>query len=653
VADNEATQRLAEILGRIAKLPGANLEPPQFFANFLQLSVAATGSRGGAVWVTQAGQAPQCYCHVDLEACRINDQAQQQVIIEAVQRTVTEAKPLVLPAAGDAVGDDQSEQVSDEAGGERRNLCSHPLFFKPLRAANQVAMVLQLVGSEGLNPHDFRAVVGLLEQIGEAGETYLAHRRATVLEDDRKSLARLLQYAEGVHGSLDPQKVVYEVANLGRDAIGCTRVVVWVDPQVKRGLRAVSGVDKPDRRAVLLQAIEQLCRKCLEEKRPIVASRERLAELPEEEELTGLLKHYFNVSQLDQIFLQPMSGEQERQLGAVVAEGFDEQSSVNLAGVVATVAKHGAVALSNALAMAQAPLVGRMARLAKKPGTRRRKWVVTGVLAVVLALGVLLPWPIKVECACELTPADMRVIDAPLEGVQIVRVLRKEGVVARGEVVLLLSDEELQKQLEMYEADREEELTKNKQARSRDAGSTETRISNLKLESLSAKIKLWQERIAKCQVRAPIAGTILTDRLEQRQGMTVTLGEAIFEMADLNNWELVVDVPQEEVGWVLRGLEERGGVDEGWTVEFYLKAYPEYRLSASLSNVMEIGQMARIKEGGNVFEVRLPVSQQELAPIMAGLREGSLGRAKIATCERALGYVMLRKVIRFFRVTFF
>jgi len=47
VPEEQATERLVEILGQIKKLPSANLEPPQFFANYLQLGVAATGSRRG------------------------------------------------------------------------------------------------------------------------------------------------------------------------------------------------------------------------------------------------------------------------------------------------------------------------------------------------------------------------------------------------------------------------------------------------------------------------------------------------------------------------------------------------------------------------------------------------------------------------------
>ena len=152
--------------------------------------------------------------------------------------------------------------------------------------------------------------------------------------------------------------------------------------------------------------------------------------------------------------------------------------------------------------------------------------------------------------------------------------------------------------------------------------------------------------------------------------MTVQKGDVIFEIADLDNWELVLDVPQEEVGWVLRGLAEQAepagatgdgssmtaeSVEsaEGLTVEFYLVAYPKHRLQAKVMRAEQVGQMGQVKEDGNVFEIRVAIPRDELRPIMNGLRAGSIGRAKVDTSVRPLGYVLLRKVVRFFRVTFF
>ena len=62
--------------------------------------------------------------------------------------------------------------------------------------------------------------------------------------------------------------------------------------------------------------------------------------------------------------------------------------------------------------------------------------------------------------------------------------------------------------------------------------------------------------------------------------------------------------------------------------------------------------MARIRPEGNVFEIRTDVDPEQLE-LIQGLRDGSTGTAKIWTVEKPLGYVLLRKVIRFFRVVFF
>jgi len=643
VVQDQATQQLAELLGRIKNLPGQNLEPPQFFANYLQLSAAATGSRGGAIWVLQPNQGPQCYCHIELELCGIaGSEHQKQLVAEAVQRTLGEQKSLVIPPAS------TDERPEGQLEG---NQCPYPLFFKPLRAGDKVAMVLQMIGSDELNPHDYRTVAGLLEQIGQAGEQYLAHRRAAVLEDDRKALARLLQYAEGVHDSLDPEKVIYQVANLGREAMGCSRAVVWVDPQVKRGLRAVSGVDKPDRRAVLMQSLEKLSKQCLEIAKPIVAARGQLAELPEEEKLTELLKGYFNVSQLDQIFLQPIEKD-EKFLGVVIAEGFDEQTSTNLAGIIGTVSKHAALALSNALEMASVPLVRPLAKLHKirDDPKKRRKWTTILVaVAAALVLGAFLPWTIRIECGCELGPRQMRQVESPLEGVQIIKIVKPRGPVQAGEVIVQLDDLELNANLNELEAEYEREQINLDQ----ELSPTGRKLSQLQLEKLRSQIELLKWQINQCQVKSPITGTIMTAQLELREGLTVKKGDPICEIADLAQWELRLDVSEKEIAWVQRALEAKDAAE----VEFYLRAYPEYKLKAAVAQVNQISQMARINEeeknAGHVFEIRVDVPGEELQEIMAGLRDGSTGRAKIDTVRRPLIYVLLRKVIRFFRVTMF
>ena len=626
------------MLGRIANLPAANLEPPQFFANYLQLAAVATGSPGGAIWVVSAAdQPPQCYCHLELDLARTDDPAQQRLLTEAVQRTVKEAKTLVVPAA--------TEQIPAQQPPGLQNRCDHPMFFKPLRAGDKVAMVLHLIAEPHLSTEDFRPIVGLLEQIGQAAERYLTNRRAVVLEDDRRALARLLQYAQAVHNSLDPEKVVYQIANLGRDAIGCKRVVVWVDPQVKRGLRAVSGVDKPDRRAILMQSLEKLSRHCLKIKKPIVAARAQIPELPPDDPLTPLLTQYFHTSKLDQIFLEPVKGA-EGFLGVLIAEGVDQADSCNVAGLVAAVGAHAGVALANALEMAAVPLLRPLARLqkVKSDPKKRRKWLIIAAVVVAgLALGALVPYPIRIDCSCELTPKHRRVIDAPLDGVQIIDVVKPSGAVQAGTIIMQLDDVELTTRLATLQGEKKQAQIRKNQARGSDVEYWQKEV-----DKQDNEITLVKTQMEKCRVRAPISGTIMTEQLERQAGLIVRKGDPLFEIADLTQWELLLNVPQEEIGWVQRGLEVGSG-----TVEFYLAAYPESKLQAEIVSAEQISQTAQTGDAGNVFEIRLDVPAAELSDLMVGLRSGSTGQAKIRTRDRALGYVLLRKVIRFFRVAFF
>ncbi len=642
MTESQTTQRIAEILNRIAKLPSANLEPPQFFANFLQLAVAASGSRGGAIWVIQPEQAPQCYCHVDLDQCQVSNPEQQQVIVEAIMRSVKETKSLVLPPGGSDAGDESSKS----------NLCPYPLFFKPLKAANQVAMVLQTIGSDGVTAHDYRSMVGLLDQVGEAAETYLAHRRAAVLDDDRKSLARLLKFTEGIHDSLEPEKVIYQIANIGRETIGCDRLTVWIDPRVKRGLRAVSGIDKPDRRAILMQAIEKLSQHCLEIKKPIMAAREQLPEMQHEEKLTQLVKDYFNVSQLDHIYLQPMKQE-DVYYGVIVAEGFDDKTTTNLSGVTSSVAAHGALALKNALEMASVPIVKPFAKFRKMKADpqKRRKWLIwTTVFLVALVVLLLTPWPVKIECACEMTPEKIRTIQSPLEQIQINEILKKSGeTVRQGDVIARLDTLELETQLESLKQQlRQQDIILNDPA----ASPAKKKQSEYEMAILENKLNFVNAQIKKCDIVSPIDGTILTQDLKRMEGMTVSLGDTICEVASLNNWQLVLDVPQQEIDWVQKALRESHTGSA--TVDFYLSAYPQYKLHARIDEFSQISQTSKTREEeGNVFSVRIDLNDEQLQPVSEGLRDGMVGRAKIGSLEKPLWYVLMRKAIRFFRVTFF
>lgn len=632
-------RQIAEIIAKLTKFAGSNPEPPQFFANFLQMVISATGSRGGAVWVIQPEKGPQCYCHLNLELCKLEVSGQQEIFNHAIQKTMAEGKSMVIP-------------VGSASSGEMSNICGHSLVFKPLRAGGQVAMILQLICSPELMPGDYRAVVGIADQTGEAAETYLAHRRAVVLDDDRKSLSRLLTFSEKIHLSLDPEKVIYQAANLGRELINCERLIVWVDPRLKRNLQAVSGVDKPDKRAVLLQAIDKLSRYCLREKKPILAGRQQLVEMPDEQELTGLLKNYFNVSQLNQIYIYPVHLE-DKYFGTIAAEGI-EQAVGNLEGMITAISGHTAVALHNALEMADMPVMKPLAKLRRlKNDPKRKRKILTRIAIAIAGLTIclLLPWSVNIKGDCKLTPQTMRTLVNPIENGKIKEVVRKDGFVTAGELIVQLDDFDLLLESRGLKLAMEKERVNFRQGA---LSAVEKETSQLEINRINNEIKLKEEMIERCKIKSPINGTILTPMLDRKTGDSLQRGEEICTMADLNTWQLVITVPQQEIAWVqmAQDTEDAGQVNPV-DVDFVLEAFPQERLKATIRQADQVAHSAQTMPSGNVYEVRVDLDQASLEKVKLGLRDGMEGSAKIKTVKRPLGYVLIRKVLRFFRLTFF
>ena len=637
------TRQVAELLSKIAKLSSSNPEPPQFFANFLQLIITATGSKGGAIWVLQPEKGPQCYCHLNVEICKLDVQSQQDLLNQAIQKTVEEGKTMVVPPKAEG---------SDAAG--LTNVCGHCLMFKPLRAGGQVAMLLQLICDPQLDQSHYRPIVAILDQAAETAETYLAHRRAVVLDDDRKSLSRLLNYSEKVHDSLDPEKVCYQMANYGREVIGCERVIIWIDPRIKRNMQAVSGVDKPDKRAVLMQAVEKLGRYALREKKPIIAGRDNLVELPEEDELTALLKNYFNVSQLNQIYIYPIHFD-DKYYGVVVAEGFQD-ASTNLEGMVTSVANHGAIAIHNSLEMASMPVVKPLARFKKitEDPKRKRKFLFRlFVFIVIVVVCLFLPWKVTIKGQCSLTPQIMRSVESQLEQVQIKEIFKTEGRVNQGELIAQLDDFDLKNELATLKIKLEQEKLNFNRG---NLSPVEKNTSELEIYRINNEIELKNDLIKRCKVLSPITGHILTPLMDRKVGLTVKRGDLICELADLNGWQLVIEVPQEDIEWVRLatvGEDSNQNQIQPVIIDYVLEAFPQIKLAASIERPDQIAHAARITKDGNVFDVRIDIPPEALDQIQHGLRDGMEGSAKVRTVKRPLGYVMARKVIRFFRMTFF
>ena len=146
---------------------------------------------------------------------------------------------------------------------------------------------------------------------------------------------------------------------------------------------------------------------------------------------------------------------------------------------------------------------------------------------------------------------------------------------------------------------------------------------------MEAELEEAERKLAALKIRAPAAGTVLTPRLYEKQGVFIGAGEVLCELADLSELQAKVYLAQWEVG----DVKENSGAE--LKVSSHMHAF---------DGVVERLSPLAIDGPTSVYEARLSTenSAEQLKP-------GMTGKAKI-TCGKVsfVGY-LARRVLRSLR----
>lgn len=248
-----------------------------------------------------------------------------------------------------------------------------------------------------------------------------------------------------------------------------------------------------------------------------------------------------------------------------------------------------------------------------------------GTIAIATAALALIPLPYQVRCDCELQPVVKRHVAAPFDGVFQRSLVKPSDVVTAGQVLGLLDAKELAWELAGLTADRD------RAAKSRDvnqaAGKTAAaQIDRLEAARLDERRKLLEHRLQNLEIKTPIAGVVVIGDLEKSEGVPVTLGQSLYEVAPLDRMVVEVLVPEAEID----------RVRVGQTVHVTLDAEPVAGLSGAVSRVYP---RAEVRNEANVFVVEVQCDNAE-----GRLRPGMKGRAAVRTDRSPLFWIVTHRV---------
>jgi GAF domain-containing protein/biotin carboxyl carrier protein len=482
------------------------------------------------------------------------------------------------------------------------------------------------------------ADLAMLEALGATTAAALAQASRVVVADRSADLALVARLGREIVSTLDLDRVLGIAVNLAAQAVPCDRGAIALYEEGECDVRAVAGLATLDR--------EQPELKDLAARGAWAAGMGEAFYLSDRDDPGSDAERIFlqvfgadlEVANVGSALYLPLRDD-EGVLGVLMLEAtraeFADPRQRELAAILASQAT---VAIRNAKLYAQVPLAEALSAFNVKrraifaePSRRQAAWL--GAAALLLGLGTLVQWPLRVAAEeARLLPLEGREARALVGGV-VEQVLVAEGQrVARGTPIARLRANELYSRREAAVAGAEADEREAAMAASMGDAAAE-RVLRARAASRRREASLADEQLRFAVVRAPVDGTVLTPHPERRIGARVEAGDAVLLVGRTDSLELEFHVEEREVVRVREGQRVRLRVD----------AVPQRTFEARLH---VLGRVPADSVRGQVrFAARALVANPA-----GDLRAGMAAHARVLTDPASLATRVLRSPVRALRL---
>lgn len=605
--------RIESNLEKISRLSRSEVSPAAFFPQFLEWAADSLNATGAAFW-TWENNAPRCVADWNGATSGAADHPSQARWIDAVVRRVFESSRPHIVAA--------SEGQEVEIDGIS-NATPHPFFYHPVVAGDRPALVLQIWLPEAGDPRTYNDIMAFIARLCGEAVQFVRSRQSLNLTDQLRKAGIRLRYEAELVGQLEASRLYSLGANYAVDLV--TSDIACLFRRCGDGwrLESASNQEVVDAKAVRSRALAGLAH-CLPEN----TEGGQNCSMPELEAagLTSVVWVHFSTcpeAGLDGLLLA----------GRHTGPAFSPDETRVLKETATSLAK----ALDSASQIQYLPLRPLNLAFARSlrawSQNRRARFFIWGLLPCLLVGAVLaFPFPWRVSVDCFLVPKRKVSVVAETSG-KIVSVPVRDGDhVLPGQVIAKLDDADQSTQLAVL---RQQLLRARIEiAKAQSTGQeADRKIAEIQARREEEAIRRLEYLQSRSELRAPLAGTILTKGLRHREGEAIESGRVFCEIAADGGYDLQVDIPQDQLGVLLSEL--RNG--RSLPLDFLLHAHPSTRLSASLAGETAVSQLPEARGTSTVFTARVPFPGNAL-PLDA-LKAGYSGKAKILLGTRPLAWI--------------
>ena len=260
-----------------------------------------------------------------------------------------------------------------------------------------------------------------------------------------------------------------------------------------------------------------------------------------------------------------------------------------------------------------------------------RAKLITSLVAACLVLSSLVEANFRVTADAVLEGEVQRVVAAPISGYLLSSSVRAGDTIRQGEVMASLNDAELKLELTKIKGRVQKLRREYREAQSaRDL--VKVRVIKEQINQANAEIKLVDQQLASINLTAPFDGVVIEGDLSQMLGSPVERGDALFKIAPLEGYRIILKVDEREISYV----------EEGQAGSLTLASLSKRDLPLKIERITSA---AKAEDGANIFRV-----EASLPSAPAVLRPGMEGIGKINAGRERLVWIWTHEIVDWFRL---
>ena len=440
-------------------------------------------------------------------------------------------------------------------------------------------------------------------------------------ETESGALAAVMELLGKLESTADLTGVCHTIVGTVQSHLACQRVALGLVDEIggRCRLRAVSGASKFDPHSTLSRDLES----ALEESVARASEASWPADTGTTSGCTLALRALCASTGSTVGVSSPLKNQRGDTIGAWVILGSPE---VLHRAEVVTFLRACQASLGSCLRLWQDAERGIIYRLARQLSKICKSWRSRAVFAAAAALAAALAFPVpyQVSCDCVLQPVTRRYIAAPFAAVLEKSLVAPGDLVKAGDTLARLDGREIRLEIAAATADFNRAKKQADAARAKHH-LAEAQQAKLEMERLDLKTRLLTDRAAHLEIKSPLDGIVVSGDLERAEGIPVSIGQTLFEVAPLEQMTLELAVPEDDLAYI----------ETGSPVSVQLDAYPREKWSGK---VERIHPRAEVRDGQSIFVAELTISNST-----GSLRPGMNGTGHIVGPRRPLAWNFFHK----------